>query len=120
MRGISRLTLLILAAGILLPGTGCSWRKDWKRTFAEDTRPEPKLKKSPYTVNGRRYRPMGMLEALQYRETGEASLYEGGNSIGPWVSACATAPNTLRTAPCPFPALCESPAPLPAKAAWCE
>lgn len=82
MRGISRLTLLILAAGILLPGTGCSWRKDWKRTFAEDTRPEPKLKKSPYTVKGRRYRPMGMLEALQYRETGEASLYEGGNSIG--------------------------------------
>ncbi len=25
---------------------------------------------------------MGMAEALQYREVGEASIYEGGNSIG--------------------------------------
>lgn len=77
------IALLLLAAGILLPGTGCSWRKKLSPSPAEvDTRPEPRLKKNPYTVNGRRYRPMGIQEALQYREVGEASLYEGGNSIG--------------------------------------
>ena len=83
MRGHSRILLVLLAAGILLPGTCCSWRKKLHSTAPqEDTRPEPKLKMKPYTVNGRRYRPMGIQEALQYREVGEASLYEGGNSIG--------------------------------------
>lgn len=78
-----RIVLGMLAAVFLLPGTSCSWRKKLRPdTQAEDTRPEPKLKKSPYTVNGRRYRPMGIQEALQYREVGEASLYEGANSIG--------------------------------------
>ena len=71
-----------MAAGILLPGTGCAWRKRKAAAAAADTRPEPKLKRSPYTVNGKRYRPMGIQEALQYREVGEASLYEGGDSIG--------------------------------------
>lgn len=75
--------LMVLAAGILLPGVGCSWRKKvMPKQAAADTRPEPKLKKSPYTINGKRYRPMGMAEALQYREVGEASIYEGGNTIG--------------------------------------
>lgn len=73
---------MVLAAGILLPGAGCAWRKKQAPQQTADTRPEPKLKKSPYTVNGKRYRPMGMAEALQYREVGEASIYEGGNTIG--------------------------------------
>lgn len=74
--------LLLLTGSILLPGTSCSWRKKLHPAPASDTRPEPKLKMKPYTVNGKRYRPMSIEAALQYRETGEASLYEGGNSIG--------------------------------------
>ena len=66
----------------MLCGTGCSWRKALGFSPVEDTRPEPKLKKSPYTINGKRYRPMGMAEALQYHEVGEASIYEGGNTRG--------------------------------------
>lgn len=74
---------LLLAAGILLPGTSCTWRKKWlKKQPVVDTRPEPRLKKSPYTVRGKRYYPMNLEQALQYRETGEASLYEGANTIG--------------------------------------
>ena len=82
MRGVSQYLLILLAAGILLPGVGCAWRKKQAPQSAADTRPEPKLKKAPYTINGKRYRPMGMAEALQYREVGEASIYEGGNTIG--------------------------------------
>ena len=73
---------ILMVAGVLLPGTGCAWRKPAHESVREDTRPEPKLKKSPYTVNGRRYRPMGIAEALQYNETGEASLYNGDNTMG--------------------------------------
>ena len=73
---------LLLAAAVLLPGTGCSWRKPFTSAPSADTRPEPKLKKNPYTVNGTRYRPMNIEQALQYRETGEASLYEGANTRG--------------------------------------
>ena len=83
MTRIGHILLALMAACILLPGTGCSWRKKTATTTeTQDTRPEPKLKKQPYTVNGRRYRPMGIQQALQYREVGEASLYEGANTIG--------------------------------------
>lgn len=79
-----RYLLVMLAAGILLPGVGCTRRK-WPASApvpVVDNRPEPKVKKSSYTVNGVRYKPMSIPEALQYRETGEASIYEGANSIG--------------------------------------
>lgn len=82
MRGLTRTITILLAAAILLPGTGCTWLNKDTYNPATDTRPEPKLKKTTYTVNGRRYRPMGMLQALEYSETGEASVYEGGNSRG--------------------------------------
>lgn len=79
-------TLMVLAAGgFLLLGTSCSWKSSKKQpgnTTQLDSRPEPKLKRSPYTVGGKRYRPMGVQEALQYCETGEASLYNGNNTIG--------------------------------------
>ena len=82
MRGLTRILTILLAAAVLLPGTGCSWRSKSIYNPATDTRPEPKLKKTSYTVNGRRYRPMGMLQALEYSETGEASVYAGGNTRG--------------------------------------
>ena len=82
MRGLTRTITILLAAAILLPGTGCTWLNKDTYNPATDTRPEPKLKKTPYTVNGSRYRPMGMLQALEYSETGEASVYKGGNSRG--------------------------------------
>ena len=79
----SRLMILMLAAGILLPGTGCSWRKKFRsQQETVDTRPEPWLKKNPYTVNGKRYRPMNIEQALQYHEVGVASVYNDGGSIG--------------------------------------
>lgn len=70
---------------MLLPGGSCISRKKPAAAPAPaqpDTRPEPRLKRSPYTVKGKRYRPMDIETALKYREVGEASLYEGGNSIG--------------------------------------
>lgn len=79
---LNHTAVLLLAAAILLPGTGCSWSKRFKSAPAADTRPEPKLKRNSYTVNGRRYRPMTIEQALQYREVGEASLYEGANTRG--------------------------------------
>ena len=85
MRPVSRSTpfvLLMLAAGILLPGASCTWRKPADVPAPVDNRPEPKLKRGPYTINGVRYRPMDIAQALQYREVGEASLYEGANTIG--------------------------------------
>ena len=81
VKTLCRTAMLLLAVGIMLPGTGCAWRNK-SRSAATDTRPEPKLKKSPYTVNGKRYRPMTLEQALQYREVGEASLYEGANTRG--------------------------------------
>jgi rare lipoprotein A len=66
----------------MLGGTGCSWRKGTHYSPEDDPRPEPKLKRSPYTVNGKRYRPMDIATALQYSETGEASVYNDGGSIG--------------------------------------
>ena len=82
MRFLSHIILLTLATGILISGTGCSWSSKLQHQASADTRPEPKLKKSPYTVNGKRYRPMGIEEALRYHEVGEASLYEGANTRG--------------------------------------
>ena len=82
VKRLNHTAILLLAAAILLPGTGCSWRKRFQSAPAADTRPEPKLKRNSYTVNGHRYRPMGIDEALQYREVGEASLYEGANTRG--------------------------------------
>lgn len=76
-----RYMLILMAAGILLPGTGCIRHKAVPAPVV-DTRPEPKVKKSPYTVNGVRYKPMSIADALQYKETGEASIYEGADSIG--------------------------------------
>ena len=76
-----RYMLILMAAGILLPGTGCIRHKAAPAPVV-DTRPEPKVKKSPYTVNGVRYKPMNIADALQYKETGEASIYEGADSIG--------------------------------------
>ena len=81
VKTLCRTAMLLLAVSILLPGTGCAWRNK-SRSAAADTRPEPKLRKSPYTVNGKRYRPMNIEQALQYREVGEASLYEGANTRG--------------------------------------
>lgn len=78
----TRTALLILAAGVLLPGASCTWRSHGKARPQVDTRPEPRLKRNPYTINGKRYRPMNIEQALNYRETGEASLYEGANTIG--------------------------------------
>ena len=76
-----RYMLILMAAGILLPGTGCIRHKAAPAPVV-DTRPEPKVKKSPYTVNGVRYKPMSIADALQYKEAGEASIYEGADSIG--------------------------------------
>ena len=76
-----RYMLILMAAGILLPGTGCIRHKS-APTPVVDPRPEPRVKKSPYTVNGVRYKPMSIADALQYKETGEASIYEGADSIG--------------------------------------
>lgn len=84
MKGSFHLICMLLATGgILLTGSSCSWKKaSIAERLAADTRPEPKLKKGPYTVNGRRYRPMDMLHALEYKETGTASVYEGANTRG--------------------------------------
>ena len=78
-----RVLMMVATGGFLLLGASCSWKSGDKASrYAQDTRPEPKLKKSPYTVGGKRYRPLGVAEALQYCETGEASLYNGNNTIG--------------------------------------
>lgn len=87
MRGMSStykmLKMAVVAGGLLVLGTGCTWKHASKAPdYTQDSRPEPKLKKSPYTVGGKRYRPMGIAEALQYSETGEASLYNNNNTIG--------------------------------------
>ena len=82
VKRLNHTAILLLAAAILLPGTGCSWRKRFQSAPAADTRPEPKLKRNSYTVNGHRYHPMNIEQALQYREVGEASLYEGANTRG--------------------------------------
>ncbi len=82
VRITARHLLIILAAATLLPGTGCLRYKRANPASEVAPRPEPRVKKSPYTINGVRYRPMGIAEALQYRETGEASIYEGAGSIG--------------------------------------
>ena len=84
VKGIFRTICLFLAAGgILLVGNSCSWKKaSIAERLAADTRPEPKLKKGPYTVNGTRDRPMNLAQAMEYKETGTASVYEGGNTRG--------------------------------------
>lgn len=82
MRVLFHALLLVLAGCIMLGGTGCSWRKGTHYSPENDPRPEPKLKRTPYTVNGKRYRPMDIATALQYSETGEASVYNDGGSIG--------------------------------------
>lgn len=77
------LKIAAVAAGLLLLGAGCTWKHtNSPPDYTQDCRPEPKLKKSPYTVGGKRYRPMSIAEALQYSETGEASLYSNNNTIG--------------------------------------
>lgn len=82
MRRRTRTITILFTAVILLADTGCIWRHKDTYNPATDTRPEPRLKKTSYTVNGKRYRPMGMLQALDYSETGEASVYNGGNTRG--------------------------------------
>lgn len=82
VRNTTRYLLVLLAASVLLPGTGCNWRKKSAPAPVVDTRPEPKVKRAAYTVNGKRYKPLTIAEALQYHETGEASIYEGADTIG--------------------------------------
>ena len=83
---VSQIIPTLLTAGILLSGTGCTWCKetDSKQNISatDNARPEPKLKRNSYTVRGKRYHPMTIEEALQYKETGAASVYEGGNTRG--------------------------------------
>ncbi len=78
--------MMLVAGGGLLFGASCTWKSAGKKAesamTALDSRPEPKLKKSSYSFRGKRYHPMGLKEALQYCETGEASLYNGNNTIG--------------------------------------
>ena len=97
------LMLLVAGAGLLLE-TSCSWKSAAEQAAEQealDTRPEPKLKKSPYTVRGKRYYPMGMKEALQYAETGEASLYNNNNTIGAMGERLRGLYATHRTLPLP-------------------
>lgn len=81
MRRASHTLLLLMLAGLFLPGVSCSWRGNIFHK-QEDTRPLPKVKNSNYSINGKRYRPMGVMEALRYTATGEASVYEGANTRG--------------------------------------
>jgi hypothetical protein len=64
VRALFHALLLVLAGSIMLGGTGCSWRKGTHYSPENDPRPEPKLKRTPYTVNGKRYRPMDIAVVL--------------------------------------------------------
>lgn len=78
----AKLLLLLPAVCMLLGGTSCTLRKRLAPAPVVDTRPEPRLKKSPYTVRGKRYYPLNLQKALEYREVGVASIYEGADTIG--------------------------------------